>query len=254
MRPDDTPNHTGATATLEDMAPRAAFVEGMRVAAGIPAIVLAASFLGFGVLARESGLGLGASLASTATGWALPGQIALVELYAVGASWVAIALAVALTNARLLPMTVTLMPFLRHPGTARWKYYLAAHFIAVTGWANTMQRAPLLTTRARLPFFFGLVAVLWSCTLVTTAIGYRLPDLLPASVTIGLVFLNPIYFMLIFAADVRARARALALGMGAIIGPPMHLVSPDWGLLATGLVAGTLAYWIDERLRRKRLA
>jgi hypothetical protein len=60
--------------------------------------------------------------------------------------------------------------------------------------------------------------------------------------------------MLIFAADVRARARALALGMGAIIGPPMHLVSPDWGLLATGLVAGTLAYWIDERLRRKRLA
>jgi hypothetical protein len=34
----------------------------------------------------------------------------------------------------------------------------------------------------------------------------------------------------------------------------MHLVSPDWGLLATGLVAGTLAYWIDERLRRTRLA
>jgi predicted branched-subunit amino acid permease len=242
------------TAIMQHMAPRAAFVEGMRVAAGVPAIVLAASFLGFGVLARESGLGLGQSLASTATGWALPGQIALVELYAVGASWVAIALAVALTNARLLPMTVTLMPFLRHPGTPRWKYFLAANFIAVTGWANSMQRCPYLATRARLPFFFGLVSVLWTCTLITTAIGYRLPDLLPASVTIGLVFLNPIYFMLIFAADARARIRALALGFGAMLGPLFYLASPDWGLLAAGLIAGSAAYLFDERLRRRRTA
>jgi predicted branched-subunit amino acid permease len=92
--------------------------------------------------------------------------------------------------------------------------------------------------------------VLWSSTLGTTAIGYLLPGLLPASVTLGLVFLNPIYFMLIFAADARARARALALGFGAICGPLLHLVSPEWGLLATGLIAGTLAFAIDERLRR----
>lgn len=238
-------------ATLIDMAPRAAYVEGMRRAFGIPVIVLAGSYLGFGVLCRESGLGLGYSVASTATGWALPGQIALVELYAVGASWIAIVLAVALSNARLLPMTVTLLPFLRHPGTPRWKYYLAAYFVAVTGWANAMIICPTLTTRARLPFFFGFVTVLQAGTLLTTAIGYHLPGLLPVSVTLGLVFLNPIYFMLIFAADMRARIRALALGFGAIFGPLLHLVSPDWGLLATGLVAGTLAFVVDERLRRR---
>ncbi len=237
-------------ATLTDMAPRAAYVEGMRRAAGVPAIVLASSYLGFGVLCRESGLGFGYSLATTATGWALPGQIALVELYAVGASWLAIVLAVALSNARLLPMTATLLPFLRHPGTPRWHYYLAAHYVAVTGWANAMVICPTLTTRARLPFFFGFVTVLWTSTLVTTAIGFFLPGLLPVSVTLGLVFLNPIYFMLIFAADMRARARALALGFGAVCGPLLHLVSPDWGLLATGLIAGTLAFVIDNRLRR----
>ncbi|MEX0809409.1 MAG: AzlC family ABC transporter permease [Dongiaceae bacterium] len=242
---------TDQAATMQDMAPRRAFVEGMRLAAGVPAIVLASSYLGFGVLARESGLSLGQSVVATATGWALPGQIAFVELYTVGASWIAIAIAVALTNARLLPMTVTLMPYLRHPGTPRWRYYLAAHYVAVTGWANSMQRVPLMTTRARLPFFFGLIAVLWTSTLVTTAIGYQLPDILPSSVTIGLVFLNPIYFMLIFAADMRARARALALAFGAILGPLLHLVSPDWGLLATGLIAGTAAFMIDEALRRR---
>jgi predicted branched-subunit amino acid permease len=201
------------------------------------------------VLCRESGLGLEAGLASTATGWALPGQIALVELYGVGASWLAIALAVALSNVRLLPMTVTLLPFLRHPGTPRWKYYLAAHYIAVTGWANAMAICPTLTTRARLPFFAGFVTVLWSSTLATTAVGYFLPGLLPSSVTLGLVFLNPIYFMLIFAADARARSRALALGFGAVAGPVFHLLSPDWGLLATGILAGTLAFVVDERLR-----
>ncbi len=237
-------------ATLTDMAPRAAYVEGMRRAFGVPVIVLAASYLGFGVLCRESGLGVGYSLASTATGWALPGQIALVELYAVGASWIAVVLAVALSNARLLPMTATLLPFLRHPGTPRWKYYLAAHYVAVTGWANAMVICPTLTTRARLPFFFGFVTVLQAGTLLTTGIGYFLPGVLPLSITLGLVFLNPIYFMLIFAADMRARARALALGFGAVCGPLLHLVSPEWGLLATGLIAGTIAFVVDNRWPR----
>lgn len=236
--------------TLIDMAPRKAYVEGLRRAAGVPVIVLAGSFLGFGVLCRESGFGLEHSLFSSATGWALPGQIALVELYGVGASWVAIIVAVALSNARLLPMTVTLMPFLRHPGTPRWQYYIAAHFVAVTGWANAMIHCPTLTTRARLPFFFGFVTLLWTGTLATTAIGYFLPGILPTSITLGLVFLNPIYFMLIFAADARARGRALALGFGAVAGPLFHLLSPDWGLLATGLVAGTLAFAIDEKRPR----
>lgn len=61
-------------ATLIDMAPRAAYVEGMRRAFGIPVIVLAGSYLGFGVLCRESGLGLGYSVLSTATGWAQIGR------------------------------------------------------------------------------------------------------------------------------------------------------------------------------------
>lgn len=243
--------NAGETATLKDMAPRAALVEGMRRAAGVPMIVLAASYLGFGVLCRESGLTLDQSVLSTATGWALPGQIALVEMYAVGSSWLAIVLAVALSNARLLPMTVTLLPFLRHPGTPRWRYFLASHYVAVTGWANAMQICPTLTTRARLPFFFGFVLLLWSSTLVTTTVGYFLPQLLPVSVTLGLVFLNPLYFMLIFIADMRARVRALALGLGALAGPLFHLLSPDWGLLMTGLVAGTIAFLADEWMRRR---
>jgi predicted branched-subunit amino acid permease len=228
--------------------PRAAALGGMRASLGMPAVILGASYLGFGSLCREAGFSLWLGFASTATGWALPGQIALVELYAVGASLLAIGFAVALTNARLLPMTVALMPLLRHPGTPRWRYYFFAHFIAITGWTIAMQRCPDLPTDQRLPYFAGFAMTLWSVTLTATGFGFVLASLVPDYITLGLVFLNPIYFMLVFAADFRHRIRALALGLGAVTGPFLHLVDPDWGLLATGLLAGSAAFLVDRAL------
>src|SRR5215470_13639285 len=112
--------------------PRAAAWSGRRDALSAPALVLGASYIGFGSLCRESGLTLIQGLVSTTSAWALPGQVAMVELYGVGASFLAVVLAVALANARLLPMTVSLMPLTRAADTPRWKIYLAAHFVAVT--------------------------------------------------------------------------------------------------------------------------
>jgi predicted branched-subunit amino acid permease len=230
--------------------PAHALRAGARDAVGAPALIIAASFLGFGSLCRESGFSIWLGLASTATSWALPGQIVLVEFYAIGASLAATLLAVGLTNARLLPMTVVLTPMLRAPGTPRWQYFLISHLIAVTGWTRAMQHFPSLPPGERLPYYTGFSLVLWSSTLVATAAGYVLATHVPAYVTLGLVFLNPIYFMLVFIADLRQRERAFALGLGAVAGPLLHLVDPDWGLLATGLVAGTAAFLIAEGLAR----
>jgi predicted branched-subunit amino acid permease len=229
---------------------RAAFLAGCRESASTPALVLGASFLGFGSLCRQSGWTLPMSLASTTTGWALPGQITLIELYGIGASAAAILLAVWLSGLRLLPMTLSLMPFLRHPGTPRWCYYLAAHFIAITAWATCMQRCPLLPPEQRLPFFFGFVAVLWSFTMVATAAGFLMVDWLPPTVGLGLLFLNPVYFMLVFSVDLAQRARVLPLVLGAVSGPLFHLLTPDWSLLLTGLVAGTAAFLLERPLAR----
>lgn len=237
---------------MTDPRSSSALAGGFRDAIGVPALVIAASFIGFGSLCRESGLSIWLGLASTTTGWALPGQIALVELYATGASAAVILLAVALTNARLLPMTVVLMPVLRAPGRRRWRYYLAAHFVAVTSWTVAMQRCPAMPHERRLPYFVGFALLLWLATLAATAFGYLLAAHVPQYVTLGLVFLNPIYFMLIFVADFRQPERALALGLGAITGPLLHLVDADWGLLATGLLAGTGAFLITLWRQRRR--
>ena len=237
--------------TFQD--PRSAFRQGLLNALGVPVVVMCASFLGFGALVRESGLTLWLGLYSTATGWALPGQVAVVELFSVGASYFVMATVVALTNVRLLPMTVSLMPGLRAPGQRRWLHFLAAHWIAVTGWAEMMQNGHRIEAPLRLPYFFGYSMTLWSATLAATALGFLAADGLPAFVTLGLVFVNPLYFMLVFAADLRDRMKALALVIGALLGPLLHLLTPDWGLLLAGLLGGSLAYLIDRGLKRRGL-
>ncbi|MBX6324161.1 MAG: AzlC family ABC transporter permease [Rhodospirillaceae bacterium] len=227
---------------------------GIRTALGLPALVLAAAYLGFGSLCRESGLGVWLGIASTVTNWALPGQIAMVELYASGASLFVIALAVALTNARLLPMAVTLLPVVRRAGTPRWRHYLAANFVAATAWAISMQRCPGLPRAGRLAFFLGLGIGLWLVSVAATAAGFLIAGLLPRSVSLGLVFINPLYFTLLFMADLRRRARALALVFGAVAGPLLQPLAQEWGLLATGLLAGTAAYLVNRWLPRREAA
>lgn len=231
--------------------PRAAALAGMRDSAGVPMLVLGASYVGFGSLVHGAGLDVWLGLFSTFTGWALPGQIVLVELYSLGGSLLVVAAAVAMTNARLLPMTVALMPYLRHRGTPAWHYYLVSHYVAVTAWAAGMRVCPNLPADQRLPYFAGFGTTLWALCLATTALGFHLTGLLPGFVTLGLVFLNPIYFMLVFVADARHRGRVLALAVGAVMGPPLHLVSADWGLLATGVLAGSLAFAADLALPRR---
>jgi predicted branched-subunit amino acid permease len=231
---------------------RRAVLLGVREAFGLPAVTLTASYLGFGSLVRASGLGLLPGLATTFGMWALPGQVALVELYGVGAALPVIAATVALTNARFLPMTIVLMPNLRARGRPQWLYYAAAQLIAVTSWVLAMQRAPTLAEEERLPYFFGLSLVLWGGCFVGTAAGYMLAGGLPHVLSLGLVFLNPLYFMLIFAMDLRERSRVLALVAGAVLGPLLHILSPDWSLIVTGFVAGSLAFVLDKAMVRRK--
>jgi hypothetical protein len=87
---------------------------------------------------------------------------------------------------------------------------------------------PTLTTRAAA--VFGFVSVLDQYA-VTTAIGFHLPGCC-RSASRSVRVLNPIYFMLIRLRHARG-VRALALGIGAVCGPLLHLVSSEWGLLAT---------------------
>jgi len=54
------------------------FARGTLGIASAPALILMVTFIGFGVLCRESGLTLGQAMFMTASVWALPSQVVLV--------------------------------------------------------------------------------------------------------------------------------------------------------------------------------
>lgn len=227
-------------------ASRGAWKTGIREALGVPSAVLAAGYIGFGALASDAGFSLTLAVFSTMTIWALPGQIALIELRALGTAAPALVIAVMLTSARFLPMTVTLLPILRHPAYRSWHYYLAGYFVAMTGWAVAMRRCPQMPPQERLAYFIGFAIALWLACLAGTMVGFYLADRLTELVTLGLVFLNPIYFILILGGEVRHRLGVLSLLCGAVAGPLMQLVTPQWGLLVAGILGGTIAFLITR--------
>lgn len=210
-------------------------------ALGFPSIMLFASMTGFGSLCRESGLSLGIALGSTAGIWGLPGQLAMVELQVAGSELVAVVMAVSLANARFMPMALVLMPLLRLGLARRAWLFALVQMMSLNPWAALLREAGRMTGRQRRLYFVTFGAVCLSAALIGTAFGYHATGTLPRPLVLGLIFLNPLFFALLFAT-LRGRATVLALLLGAVVGPLLHLVSPDWGLLATGLLAGTAAF------------
>lgn len=240
---------TGIFMTTLITTPRGAVLRGLVDATGMPALVLFASMIGYGSMAREYGLTLMTSVFSTALVWGLPGQIAMVELYAVGAPVVAVVLAASAANARFLPMVLSVMPLVNEGvRTRRWRYVIA-HFMSLNPWAALMREGPRMNPALRGPYFAGFAAVCFSAALVGTGAGFLMAGALPRDVTLSLVYLNPVFFTLVFV-DVRDWSLILAVLAGAVTGPMFHLVSADWGLILTGAVAGSFAYLWDRRRRR----
>lgn len=229
----------------------ATFRQGAREAAGAPAASLAAGYLGFGALAAGNGVPLGGAVLSTFTLWAMPAQLILIEMQVAGAAMLALVLSVVVSSARFLPMTVSLMPSLRdvrHPG---WQYYVAAHLLSITGWTMAMTRFPDIPVARRLPWFFGFTTVCLAAGTLATLGGYLVADALTPLAKLGLVFVAPVYYLLVMLSGMRDRLAVLAIGAGAAAGPIAWLFTPDWSVLAGGLAGGSLAYLADRGLRNR---
>jgi predicted branched-subunit amino acid permease len=164
----------------------------------------------------------------------------------------AIALSVSLSSVRLLPMCVSLLPFLRGPKTSLPATLYTSHMIAVTGWAESISRLPAMAPEARLPWFMGLVHGLYLSASLATIAGYMLSANLPRELAAGLLFVTPIYFIAALVRNVREPIDWLALAFGLALSPVLKpLVGAGFDLLLVGLVGGTAAWAIQRGLKRR---
>ena len=226
--------------------------EGSRAALGIPALVLTTGYLGFGALCAGNGLSLLGTVLSTVLLWALPGQLILVEMHALGAPFALVLLAVMFSAVRFLPMTVVLMPLLREARAHSVRYYAAAQLLSMSGWAWAMARFPAMAPERRLNYFFGFAGTLLVVSALATTAGYLGGDLLPPKAKLAMVFMSPMYFLLLMTGEARQLLARFSLIGGAVVGPLAHLAMPQASVLAGGLLGGTAGYLMHRAWRRWR--
>ena len=229
---------------------RDAFWSGIRDAMGAPVLVLFAGMVGFGAMGRTHGFDAWMTGLTSLMMFALPGQVVMLEMFISGSSLLAIGFAVTLTSTRFVTMVVTLFPQF-HRRDRNPLLYLWVHMLAMTAWAVSMREFPHMRPQHRLNYFIGLALPCWLISPMGTMLGYFVAGWVPAAVTLGLVFINPLFFLLTFT-DVKPWANRIAIGLGCVFGPVFFMWDADSSLLLTGLVAGTAAYVIDRRWLRPR--
>ena len=170
----------------------------------------------------------------------------MAESFIIGASLINIFLAVWLVNARLYPMTVSLMPLLLHKSQPRWKYYLSCHFIAVSAWLIMKSNYKSIEKKHRIDFWMGIGTGTWLTAIVSTIIGFSVSDYLDKNMMIGLAIVNPVYFGCMMLGAMKSLQINLSIVLGAILGPAFFFISPEWSILYGGVLAGTAAYFIGE--------
>lgn len=227
------------------------FLNGMRHGISVPALVLFASYTGFGALLQGVNFPLGAGLLSTLLIWALPAQVILVGGLVAGTALPALALAIGLSSMRLLPMVVSVAPYMRGPRRNVFAELLCSHYVAMTLWLEGLRLLPHLPGEARVPFTLGLGNMLLSVSVTGTAVGYLIAGSLPGPIAAAFLFLTPLSFSVLMVRNAVGFTDWLALAAGFLIMPFALGLDGGLDLLIAGVGGGSLAY-VAGRLRRGR--
>ena len=223
------------------------FKDGVKHAIGVPALGLGSSMFAFGAFLHSAGFDIYQSFFSTFFTFALPGQFVMAETILAGGTLLNIFLAVLLTNSRLYPMTVNITPLIRNSNVPKWKQYIGAHFIAVTSWFNFFSVQKNIKEDEKFNYFVGLGGFLWVNSVVCTVAGYLFSNLVPHEILIALVFINPMYFLVMTVSNLEEKKIICSILVGATLSIFLNDVFPGWSVLIAGVFAGTLGFFIFRK-------
>jgi predicted branched-subunit amino acid permease len=225
-----------------------AFLRGIKAAwRSVFAYVLIGTYVGIGALAHEFGFSLPWMVLSTILVWAAPAQVILISTLPT-ASLLEVAVAIALSSIRFMPMVVAVLPMLKTSETRQRHLILPAHLTAISVWVEAMRMLPAVPRSERIAFYNGLGVGLISSAITASAVGFYMAAKLPPVFAAALLFLTPLSLVMSVSRNSRELIDRVALVLGLAIAPVLGAMKIGLELLWTGIVAGTVAYLV-HRLR-----
>jgi 4-azaleucine resistance transporter AzlC len=173
----------------------------------------------FGVLARDAGLGPGATILFSAATFAGSAQFAVAAVLSAGGTATAAVLAAVLLNSRYVPIGLSVAPWL--PGRAPERL-ARAQLVVDESWAVSHLGGGRYHPRLLL----GAGLALWSAWVGGTGLGLAFGSVLGDPQALGLDAAFPALFVALLAGQARGRrARAAAL-LGALVALALVPVLP----------------------------
>jgi predicted branched-subunit amino acid permease len=213
----------------------------------LPALALGSTMLGFGAIAREAGFDFWMTTLTTLSVWGMPGQIAFVSLYAAGSSMFLMVVAVALANMRMMLMVISGVDMLKlnQHNLPFYQRLFIMHFMAITNWAQLSYKQSTYEPHQLLSYYKGFSSVVFVCGMTGTMTGYFLDDLLPSHILRLVIYITPLYILLLLA-NARQTINRLAGFFGAALSPFIYLYAGDWAILIAGIIGGTAALIVQR--------
>ena len=228
--------------------------QGALDALALPAPALGCTMLGFGAIAREAGFDFWMTTFTTLSVWGMPGQIAFVGLYATGSSMFLMVVAVALANMRMMLMVISgadMLKLKQHDLTFFQRVFIM-HFMAITNWAQLSYKRSTYQPQQLLTYYKGFSAVVFACGITGTMVGYFLDDLLPPHILRLVIFITPLYILLLLA-NAQQQINQMAGLFGAVLSPFIYIFVGDWAILIAGFIGGTAALFIHRAQQARQV-
>ncbi len=198
--------------------------------------------MGFAAIARESGFDFWMTFATSFMVWGMPGQVAFVSLYATGASIFLMFVAVALANMRMMLMVISGADILRlkEANLPLWKRVFMMHLLAITSWAQISYKQKEYAPEILRLYYMAFSLTIFAFGMAGTSIGYFLNDVMPPEILRLVIFVTPIYILLLLM-NAQQTLNRLAAVLGGAACPFLYVIAGDWAILLSGIIGGSAA-------------
>lgn len=209
--------------------------------------------IGYATIAREAGFDVWMTVITTITVFGMPGQVAMASLFAVGAPLFLVFTAVAMANMRMLLMVVSGSDILqlRQQQVPFWQQVLLCHIMAITSWVQIGYVQDRYKPADLLAYYTGFATTIASFAVAGSLAGFFIADVIPAEILRVLIFITPLYILLL-VINARQPANRIAVVVGGALCPFFYPLVGSWAIFIAGLIAGAVAIYAKQRWLDRR--